>query len=47
MDDAYTIFGVEYKFNSKAKTWIEYVGQDAESNPDAEDFVSIGLRHDF
>ena len=47
LDDAYTIFGVEYKFNSKAKTWIEYVGQDAESSPDAEDFVSIGLRHDF
>ena len=47
LDDAYTIFGVEYNFNSKAKTWIEYVGRDAESNPKAEDFVSIGLRHDF
>ena len=47
LDDAYTIFGVEYHFNSKAKTWIEYVGQDVESSDGAEDYVSIGLRHDF
>ena len=46
-NDAYTIFGVEYKFNSKAKTWIEYVGQDVESSESAEDYVAIGLRHDF
>ena len=46
-DDAYTTFGVAYNFNSKAKTWIEYNAQDAESNDGKEDFVSIGLRHDF
>ena len=46
-DDAYTTFGVQYNFNSKAKTWIEYNAQDAESNDGKEDFVSIGLRHDF
>ena len=51
-DDAFTTFGVEYNFNSKAKTWIEYNAQDAESDktsgdPAKEDFVSIGLRHDF
>ena len=46
-DDAYTTFGVEYKFNSKAKTWIEYNAQDAESDDSKEDHVSIGLRHDF
>ena len=46
-DDAYTTFGVEYKFNSKAKTWIEYNAQDVESDDGKEDHVSIGLRHDF
>ena len=46
-DDAYTTFGVQYNFNSKAKTWIEYNAQDAESNDGKEDFVSVGLRHDF
>ena len=47
VDDAYTILGVEYHFNSKAKTWIEYVGQDLDTNDAAEDYVAIGLRHDF
>ena len=46
-DDALTAFGVEYKFNSKAKTWIEYAAQDKESAEGAEDYVTIGLRHDF
>ena len=46
-EDAYTTFGVEYNFNSKAKTWIEYNAQDAETDDSKEDFVSIGLRHDF
>ena len=46
-DDAYTTFGVTYNFNSQARTWIEYAAQDFDSNPEAEDFVTIGLRHDF
>ena len=47
LDDALTSFGVEYKFNSKAKTWIEYASQDFETDESAEDYVTIGLRHDF
>ena len=47
LDDALTSFGVEYKFNSKAKTWIEYAAQDFETDESAEDYVTIGLRHDF
>ena len=47
LDDALTSFGVEYKFNSKAKTWIEYAAQDFETDENAEDYVTIGLRHDF
>ena len=47
LDDALTSFGVQYNFNSKAKTWIEYSAFDFESDPTAEDFVTIGLRHDF
>ena len=46
-DDARTTFGVEYNFNSKAKTWIEYAAQDLETDESAEDYVTIGLRHDF
>ena len=47
LDDALTSFGVEYNFNSKAKTWVEYSAQDFETDEDAEDYVTIGLRHDF
>ena len=44
----YTSFGVEYNFNSKAKTWIEYSTlRTSRPTTDAEDYVSIGLRHDF
>ena len=46
-DDSATAFGVEYRFNSKSKTWIEYAGRDYDSNPGAEDYVTIGFRHDF
>ena len=47
LDDALTSFGVEYNFNSKAKTWVEYSAQDFETDENAEDYVTIGLRHDF
>ena len=46
-DDSATAFGVEYRFNSKSKTWIEYAGRDYDSNPGAEDYVTVGFRHDF
>jgi len=46
-DDSATAFGVEYNFNSKSKSWIEYAGRDYDSNPGAEDYVTIGFRHDF
>ena len=47
MDDTSTAFGVEYRLNSKSKTWIEYAARDYDSNPAADDYVTIGLRHDF
>ena len=46
-DDSYTVFGVEYRFNSKAKTWIEYNNASLDSSTDEDDRISIGLRHDF
>ena len=46
-DDASTAFGVEYNFNSKAKTWIEYAARQFDTAPEKEDYVTIGLRHDF
>ena len=46
-DDTSTAFGVEYRLNSKSKTWIEYAARDYDSAPANDDFVTIGLRHDF
>ena len=46
-DDSSTAFGIEYRLNSKAKTWIEYAARDFDSNANADDYVTIGLRHDF
>ena len=46
-DDTYTIFDIQYQLNSKAKTWLSYVSRDLDSNDKADDYVVIGLRHDF
>ena len=46
-DDAYTTLGVQYTLGSQSRVWVEYWGRELDSNPEAEDRVSIGLRHDF
>ena len=40
--DNYTTLGVTYHLGTKARIWAEYIAQDP-----ADDYVAIGLRHDF
>ena len=46
-DNSVSVFDIQYKLNSKAKVWIGYVAQDFDSNKAKDDYVNIGLRHDF
>jgi predicted porin len=41
--------GVQYNFTSKSRIWVEYAGQDASIELESfrDDYVSVGLRHDF
>ena len=45
--DNYTTLGVQYNLGTKARVWVEYVNQDLDSDSTADDYVAIGLRHDF
>ena len=45
--DNYTTLGVQYNLGTKARVWLEYINQERDSNPGADDYVAIGLRHDF
>jgi predicted porin len=46
-EDAYTTLGITYHLSSRSRVWMEYAGQDLESDADAEDYVNVGLRHNF
>lgn len=46
-EDSYTVFGVQYNLGSRSRVWVDYVARDLESNANADDYVAIGLRHDF
>ncbi|MDM5147635.1 porin [Candidatus Persebacteraceae bacterium Df01] len=45
--DHYGTVGVQYNLGSKSRVWIEYASQDLDTDADADDYVNIGLRHDF
>ena len=45
--DIYTTLGAQYNLGAKARVWVEYIAQDLDSTPAADDYVAIGLRHDF
>ena len=45
--DTYTTLGVTYHLGTKARVWAEYIAKDYDSDADADDYVAIGLRHDF
>jgi predicted porin len=42
-----TVVGISYQLGSRSKIWMDYVAQDDETKTNEEDFVNIGLRHDF
>jgi predicted porin len=46
-DDSVTALGVSYKLGSRSKVWMEYIGRDRDSDTSLEDYVHVGLRHDF
>ena len=40
--------GYQYNFSKRTRVWVEYVGQDIDSNLVGDkQTVSIGTRHDF
>jgi predicted porin len=45
--DIYTTLGATYNLGAKARVWLEYIAQDLDSDSTADDYVAIGLRHDF
>ena len=45
--DIYTTLGAQYNLGAKARVWVEYIAQDLDSDTTADDYVAIGLRHDF
>ena len=45
--DTYATLGVTYHLGTKARVWAEYIAKDYDSDADADDYVAIGLRHDF
>ena len=46
-DNTVTVLDIEYRLNSKAKTWVGYVARDNDANSAEDDYFNIGLRHDF
>ena len=46
-DNTVTALDIEYRLNSKAKTWVGYVARDNDANPAEDGYFNIGLRHDF
>ena len=47
VEDTYTTVGVTYMLGAQSRVWVEYAGRDLDSDASAEDYVNIGLRHDF
>ena len=46
-EDSYGVIGAQYNLGSNSRVWVEYFSQDLDTNTDADDIVSLGLRHDF
>ena len=47
VDNTYATLGVQYNLGSRSRVWMEYRNQDLDSDKKADDFVNIGMRHDF
>ena len=47
VEDTRGTFGVQYNLGSQSHVWIEYASIDLDSDPEADDYVTIGLQHSF
>ena len=46
-EDSYGTIGAQYNLGSQSRVWIEYTSNDYDSNANLDDYVNIGMRHDF
>ena len=46
-EDSYGTIGAQYNLGSQSRVWIEYTSNDYDSDPMNDDYVNIGMRHDF
>ena len=46
-EDSYGTIGAQYNLGSQSRVWIEYTTNDYDSDADLDDYVNIGMRHDF
>ena len=46
-EDSFAVFGVQYNLGVNSHVWANYIAQDRDSTPAADDYVSIGLQHNF
>ena len=46
-EDSYGTIGAQYNLGSQSRVWIEYTTNDYDSTPTLDDYVNIGMRHDF
>ena len=47
VESSVAVFGVQYNLGAQARVWAQYSSVDNDADADADDYVSIGLRHDF
>ena len=46
-ENSYGTVGAQYNLGSRSRVWIEYVSRDLDTSPTTDDYVNIGMRHDF
>ena len=46
-ENSYGTIGAQYNLGSRSRVWIEYVSRDLDTSPTTDDYVNIGMRHDF
>ena len=47
LEDSFGTIGAQYNLGARSRVWIEYVTRDLDSDATADDYVNIGMRHDF
>ena len=47
VDNSVAVFGVQYNLGVNSRVWANYIARDNDADASEDDYVSIGLRHDF